>query len=385
MDVTEVLLPAPALDSLIQLLKSNGYLVLAPSLNDSAIIYDEIDSAADLPQGWTAVQDNGRYHVQRRDDNAYFGYAVGPHAWKKYLHPAKVKIWDAVRIEGELQISAPNEDMQPMAFLGVRSCELQAIAIQDKVFLQGAHIDNNYQQRRASLLTIAVNCTTPAATCFCTSMGGDPEVTGDSDLTLTEMISEGSHHFLIRAGSDKGRDILRQLPTQPADNSHREQKSAALADARHQLAQNPRAFPPTDLKRLLYRQLSSPLWDDIAERCLSCANCTLACPTCFCTTVEDTTDLSANHAERWQRWDSCFTADFSYVHGGSVRQSTRDRYRQWMTHKLATWHDQFDSPGCVGCGRCIAWCPVGIDITENIRLFTEADNTPKPTAGKITP
>jgi sulfhydrogenase subunit beta (sulfur reductase) len=123
------------------------------------------------------------------------------------------------------------------------------------------------------------------------------------------------------------------------------------------------------LASLLKSSPDHPRWDDVARRCLNCANCTLVCPTCFCTTVEDTTDLSGQHAERWRLWDSCFTLGFSYIHGGSVRSSAKSRYRQWLTHKLSNWHDQFDTPGCVGCGRCISWCPAGIDLTEEARAL----------------
>jgi Fe-S-cluster-containing hydrogenase component 2 len=113
--------------------------------------------------------------------------------------------------------------------------------------------------------------------------------------------------------------------------------------------------------------LEHPRWDDVAERCLSCTNCTLVCPTCFCFAVEDVNSLDGERAERTQRWDSCFTLGHSMLHGaGSVRGDTRSRYRQWLTHKLSTWWDQFDESGCVGCGRCISWCPAGIDLTEEV-------------------
>ncbi|MCA8921947.1 MAG: 4Fe-4S dicluster domain-containing protein, partial [Planctomycetes bacterium] len=124
-----------------------------------------------------------------------------------------------------------------------------------------------------------------------------------------------------------------------------------------------RQLPQDGLPAALAAALEHPRWDDVAARCLTCGNCTLVCPTCFCTDVEDTSDLSGQVAERWRRWDTCFSLDFSALHGGSVRASGRSRYRQWLTHKLSTWHDQFGTSGCVGCGRCIAWCPVGIDIT----------------------
>ncbi len=143
-----------------------------------------------------------------------------------------------------------------------------------------------------------------------------------------------------------------------------------------------RTMDTAGLKDLLCRNYEHPRWDEVAARCLACANCTMACPTCFCTTVEDVTDLTGTHAERWRKWDSCFSLDFSYIHGGSVRSSARARYRQWMTHKLATWMDQFGTSGCVGCGRCITWCPVAIDITEEVRAIRESEASEMATSAK---
>ena len=142
--------------------------------------------------------------------------------------------------------------------------------------------------------------------------------------------------------------------------------AAAAASVDRAAQQMGRAMDTHDIRDLLLDNLDHPRWDAVASRCLSCANCTLVCPTCFCSAVEDTTDLSGEEAERARVWDSCFSVDYSYIHGGSVRQSGRSRYRQWMTHKLGTWFDQFGTSGCVGCGRCITWCPVGIDITEEV-------------------
>jgi sulfhydrogenase subunit beta (sulfur reductase) len=133
-----------------------------------------------------------------------------------------------------------------------------------------------------------------------------------------------------------------------------------------------RTLETRGLAEALLRSLDHPRWDAAAERCLACGNCTLACPTCFCTTVEDTTDLTGAFAERTRRWDSCFTLDLSYIHGGPVRPSLRSRYRQWATHKLATWAGQFGTAGCVGCGRCITWCPAAIDLTEEVAAIAAA-------------
>jgi len=368
------MLPAEGLDQLIRALCQAGYRVLGPVLADQAIVYDEVSAAADLPQGWSDRQEKGFYRLTIRDDGAYFGYAVGPQSWKKYLHPPRQRLWHAEKTDTGFRMTAGgDDDGRPLALIGVRSCELHAIAIQDRVFTGSAFIDVEYQRRRQQLFTVAVNCTGAAPTCFCSSMHTGPAVTLEADLVLTEIVDSDRHYFLLRSGSDAGTDILAQLPAQPATAAEAAREQPAIDQAAEQMERGSRAFDSSDLRDLLYRNYDSPAWDQVAERCLSCANCTMACPTCFCSTVEDSTDLSGDHAERWQRWDSCFTGDFSHVHGGPIRASTRSRYRQWLTHKLATWVDQFDSSGCVGCGRCITWCPVGIDLTEEVRRIRDLE------------
>ncbi|MFV8782642.1 4Fe-4S dicluster domain-containing protein [Microbulbifer sp. SA54] len=367
------LLDAEDLDALIQAIRAPGRQLKGPILRDGAIVYDDVHSANDLPRGWTDVQEKGTYRVVKRDDDAFFGYAVGPHSWKKFLQLPRRLVWKGQKNTNGVQICEVQEPVPDLAFIGVRSCELHAIAVQDRVFIDDRYRNDSYASRRANLLIVAVNCTTAAPTCFCVSMHTGPQVTLPCDLALTEVIEGTQHYFLIRSGSEQGARILQQLPVKPATDRHMEQGENAIFQAQEQMARGVRHFQSEDLKELLYRNYDSPLWESVADRCLSCANCTMACPTCFCSTVEDTTDLTGEHAERWERWDSCFTGDFSYITGGSVRADTRSRYRQWMTHKLATWQDQFGSSGCVGCGRCIAWCPVGIDITEEVTRFREME------------
>ncbi|MCK4774160.1 MAG: 4Fe-4S dicluster domain-containing protein, partial [Candidatus Krumholzibacteria bacterium] len=163
--------------------------------------------------------------------------------------------------------------------------------------------------------------------------------------------------------------------------SHKEatpgERAASEAATERAVSQIERSMDTDGIRDLLCGNYEHPRWDEVSKRCLTCANCTLVCPTCFCTTVEDTTDLTGENAERWRKWDSCFTTDFSYIHGGSIRSSSTARYRHWITHKLATWFDQFGSSGCVGCGRCIAWCPVGIDITEEAAAIRADDRRKK--------
>ena len=167
--------------------------------------------------------------------------------------------------------------------------------------------------------------------------------------------------------------MLAELPT--VDASSADEREAARV-VEHAATDMGRTMETGDIRELLLGNLEHPRWEEVSDRCLTCGNCTLVCPTCFCHSVDDVTDLASGEAERTRRWDSCFNLEHSYIHGGSVRTSGRSRYRQWMTHKLATWIDQFGTSGCVGCGRCITWCPVAIDITEEAAAIRATDLGP---------
>ncbi len=357
------------LQALFDALRQRGYRVVGPTVRDRAIVYDDIASVADLPRGWTDEQEGGRYRLKRRDDDAVFGYAVGPQSWKKFLHPPVLRLWRAERDAEGVRIVPEPPAAERFAFIGVRACELHAIAIQDRVFLGGAHVDPHYRVRREAAFLVAVNCAVAGGTCFCASMNTGPKAKSGYDLALTEILGEQEHIFLVEAATDAGRAILDELPQRTATSAEAAMAELIVVRTAAQMGREMRA---DDVHDLLLRNLNHPRWDDVAARCLTCGNCTMVCPTCFCTSVEDASDLAGAQASRSRRWDSCFTMDFSYIHGGSVRSSARARYRQWMTHKLATWFDQFGASGCVGCGRCITWCPVGIDITEEVAAIRDS-------------
>ncbi|HEY7033876.1 MAG TPA: 4Fe-4S dicluster domain-containing protein [Thermomicrobiales bacterium] len=346
--------------------------VVGPTVRDGAIVYDRIGSPDDLPVGWTDRQDGGTYRLARRDDAALFGYAVGPHSWKRYLFPPDLVLWRAKRTDanGGFAVEQAHEDAPRYAFFGVRACELQAIAVQDRVFVDGPFVDPVYRARREQAFLVAVNCGHPAGTCFCVSMNSGPRATSGFDLALTEVIANDRHYFTVEVGTDRGADVLRDVPHRPATAGE-----TAAADRVVELAagQMGRQMETGGIKELLYRNAEHPRWAEVAGRCLTCGNCTMVCPTCFCATVEDSADLTGETAERVRRWDSCFALDHSFIHGGSVRSAPASRYRQWLTHKLGSWIDQFGTSGCVGCGRCITWCPVGIDITEEVRAIRATD------------
>ncbi|WP_193368677.1 4Fe-4S dicluster domain-containing protein [Pelagibius marinus] len=369
----QAILDAEGLQALLTALKARGYRVIGPTLSDQAVIYDDIETLDELPRGWRDEQDGGHYRLVESGEDRFFDFVVGPQSWKKFLHPPQQTLWRARR-EGEAVTVTP-EPAEPerFAFIGVRSCEIHAIAIQDRVLIEGPHADPHYRARRQDNFIVAVNCARAAGTCFCASMNTGPKAESGFDLALTEIDGPEGPLFVAESASAAGEDLLGELPRRPATPEEVAAGTAAVAATARSMG---REMPAEDLRDLLLRNLEHPRWEEVAERCLTCANCTMVCPTCFCTSVEDASDLTGQETSRSRRWDSCFTLDYSYIHGGSVRSSTQSRYRQWMTHKLATWHDQFDSSGCVGCGRCITWCPVGIDITEEVRAIRDSERDP---------
>jgi sulfhydrogenase subunit beta (sulfur reductase) len=347
------------IEQLIAALRELGYCVVGPTLDQEAIVYSEIRSANDLPRGWSDSQQPGHYRLKSNDTDTYFAYNVGPQSWKQYFFPPRLAVAVAVRTDDGWNMSVPPRSDLKYALLGVRACELAAIAIQDRIFLHGPYVDQAYCDRRLSAFIIAVQCTQAASTCFCTSMGTGPCSKSGFDLAITE-IAEG---FTVEIGSALGAEVLQQMDHTAATPDQLQRAESQRQAAVQQISKR---MDTTGVRDLLMQNLEHPRWDQVAQRCLSCTNCTMVCPTCFCSTVSEVTDLQGDRIERQRSWESCFSMDHSYTAGGTVRNDIRSRYRQWLTHKLATWHDQFDSSGCVGCGRCITWCPVGIDLTEEV-------------------
>jgi ferredoxin len=348
--------------ALLQALVADGRELVGPTVRDGAIVLDTLRGIDELPRGVGDDQAPGRYRLRERGDEALFGYAASPHSWKRELLPPRVPLVQIRRSAGGLAFEAAAPPARRLAFVGARACELAAIGVQDRVLRDGAHPDPDYRARRNDVFVLAMHCGSPAGTCFCVSMDTGPRARGGYDLAATELLA-GEHRFVVEVGTAAGGAILGRVASRTTTPDDAAAAAAVTDGAATRMG---RTMQAEGLRDVLMSNLEHPRWQQVADRCLGCANCTMSCPTCFCTSVEDTTDLSGDHATRTRSWDSCFTADFAYVHGGSARPSLRARYRQWLTHKLATWHDQFGSSGCVGCGRCITWCPVGIDITEEV-------------------
>jgi sulfhydrogenase subunit beta (sulfur reductase) len=354
------------LQRLLDALSEQGREIIGPTVRDGAVVYERVHSIQELPIGYRESQGGGYYRLTSTSDNSLFAYTMGPQSWKQHLLPAEHRVLEATRKGRGFSVATDADDPPQMAFLGVRACEVAAIAALDKALLKGPHVSEPYRRRRERTLIIAVNCTRAGDTCFCASMGTGPRVTGGHDILLTEPFEVQPGVCLAQSGSEQGQALLDSLGLAEATDAQTAAADEAVEAAATSMG---RTLQTERLPEILREALSDTHWDEIAKRCLSCGNCTMVCPTCFCSTVVDTTDISGRLAARTMKWDSCHTLDFSYIHGGSVRTSAMARYRQWMMHKLCYWTEQFGAFGCVGCGRCIVWCPVGIDITEEAARF----------------
>jgi ferredoxin len=356
-------LPHARLQHLLDALAQRGFLCVGPKLRDGAIVYEKTTSAGDFPTGVRDDQIPGRYRVTQAGDSRRFAWANGPQALKPLFFAPREVLWRAERQpDGRLIFAAAQPETKPIAIIGARACDLAALALQDQHFLRGAYPDPYYAKRREALFVVAVNCSHPAATCFCASTGDGPRATRGFDVALSEL-DDG---FVAGSGSERGMALLAELTLALATP---EQIASAERQSDAAVAAQTRALPGRNLRNALFANLEHPRWNDVAERCLSCGNCTSVCPTCFCHGEADHAQLDGNASEHTREWDSCFTRGHSYIHGMTIRADTRLRYRQWLTHKLGSWHEQYGRSGCVGCGRCIAWCPVGIDITEEAQAI----------------
>jgi sulfhydrogenase subunit beta (sulfur reductase) len=285
-------------DELLRAIARRGYTIVGPTVREQAIVYDEISSAGDLPIGWTDEQDGGHYRLRRRNDEALFGYAVGPHSWKQYQLPAEVKLWRArVDERGALVDAAesPSEHTK-YAFIGARSCELHAIGILDRVLTGGRRSDPGDAAHNVDVFIVAFQCGVAGGTCFCVSMNTGPVAERGFDLALTEILSDTAHHLVVEVGSERGAEVLADVPHRDATGGDREAASSVHDQTASEMG---RELDTTEIRELLYGNFEHPRWDEVADRCLSCGNCTMVCPTCFCTTVEDVTDLQGEHVERY--------------------------------------------------------------------------------------
>ena len=366
------------LTDLFEALRRRSWTIIAPQIRKGAVCLAEATEARQLPRGVRDEQDGGHYRLEESEEDLYFEHVVGPDSAKRFLFPPHQNLFSFL-VEGEAFVvdEARSRSRAPkIALVGIRSCDLAAIRIQDRVFgfdteppATECQLDRYYCQAREQMFSVVVNCTRPGGTCFCDSMGTGPECSEGFDLALTELGSG----FLVRPGSQAGSSVTEELEVRDPSAAELELAELKLELAREHMG---RKMSTKGVVELLDRAIEHHRWEEVAGRCLSCGNCTMVCPTCFCSTVIDTNELGSESILRSMHWESCYSHRFSYMTTGPHRSTIRGRYRHWLRHKLGTWWEQFGTSGCVGCGRCITWCPVGIDLTEEIAALRSGREGP---------
>jgi len=245
------------LDRLLDAVRADGRMVVGPTVRDGAVIYDEIASADALPVGWRSDVAPGTYRLTRDHGARAFDYGVPVTSWKRYTHPSRVPLTRT----SDGQIEAIEPEAPALAFIGVRACEIAALDIQERVLRAGPAGDVDHARRRDQALVVAVECALASSTCFCTSMGTGPEVTGGADLVLSELDAG----FTVRALSEAGEAILSRLALPSASDQQIAAAADQVAGVRSAIGD---PVPSVGLAERLRAAPEHPRWDVVAERCL---------------------------------------------------------------------------------------------------------------------
>jgi ferredoxin len=346
-----------AIPALLRNLQGLGYTVVGPSLSEGVVRLREIDDAGDLAAGILDEHAPGRYTVAS-GSRLMFASVNGPDSPKKFLHPAEVEIQRLAEADRGFKEVSRFHSQKKYAFVGIRPCDLKGVEVMDRTMMAPGFEDPVYSSFRKDSVFVVVNCTRSGSNCFCTTMGTGPEAESGYDVAITELPDK-----LILDVPEKSIGLLRGVDATPASEDDVREGREAVARARDQMN---RRFERENLSAKMGEGMDSSVWGQAAERCLACGNCSLVCPTCFCNSLQDREDLAEGTVSRVRVWDSCLSKEFTYSAGGNPRQQKLARYRQFVMHKFAYWPEQFGPYGCVGCGRCVTWCPVGIDITATV-------------------
>lgn len=356
-------LPHTALDGLIEALAERGYQVIGPRVLNGAVVLAPLGEASQLPWGVRDVQAPGSYTLVEGHPERAFQWVNGPSSLKPFLFKQQETLWQSTLGEDGTLSFASVVDAPKQAVIGARPCDIAALVSQDRVFLGGANVDLRYKARREGLFTVVVNCSRSSSLCFCLSVGGSPRASQGFDIAMTE-ITGG---LVVEAGSEVGREVLLCLSHKEASL---EQVTSALTGVAEAERTQARRLPSMEeIARVLPNTKDHPEWDRAAERCESCGNCTKLCPTCICHRQTYLPSLDGEGGEQVREWDTCQSEAHSYTSGKSLRAARRERYRMRVTHKFVNLQRQFDVPGCVGCGRCIAFCENGIDMLEHLSII----------------
>jgi len=346
-----------AISKILRNLRSLGYTVIGPSLRDGVVRLAEVTEPEDIASGILDTQAPGKYQISG-GSALMFSSVNGPDSPKRYLHPAEVELLRMKEGTQGFEVTSRSRPDKKYAFFGIRPCDLRGVETMDRTMMMPGFEDPTYSSLRKDSLFVVVNCTRAGNNCFCASMSTGPKADAGYDMAITELPDK-----LLLDVPEARSALVQGIDVQPAGEGDIRAGDEMVNQAKDQM--NLR-FKREDFSRLMNLGMESPVWKETADRCLACGNCSMVCPTCFCNTTQERADITDGSVSRVRVWDSCLSKEFTYSAGGNPRQQRSARYRQYVMHKFAYWPEQFGSYGCVGCGRCITWCPVGIDITATV-------------------
>lgn len=316
---------------------------------------------AKLIDGWRT--EATVYGPVRQGDIVAFQRLTGPEDGDLYLsantrYPPKSLFLP----QSEAMFRAEESGLEPVeaasgnrVVLGIRPCDARACQLLDGVFVGAEYTDPYWSEKRRQTALVALGCTDPCETCFCTSVGSGPFDGRGADVMLTD-IGQG---YVAVASSARGQALLEQL--KDASQDQVDASSTAQAKA-HDAIKEP--FELDGIVETLYGLFDGEFWYEVQQSCLGCGVCTFLCPTCHCFDIVD----EAQRRERVRNWDTCMFRVYSQeASGHNPRPTNVERTRQRIMHKYAYFIELFDEVGCTGCGRCVRYCPVGIDIRQIVR------------------
>jgi sulfhydrogenase subunit beta (sulfur reductase) len=285
---------------------------------------------------------------------------------KEFLFPRTEALYRYTFKGSTVTIEDPAGPERPQVLFGVRSCDAAGLARLDEIFLSGRK-DPLYAARREATTVVAAGCAAADPECFCTAVGGSPVGTEGADLQLLPL-ADGS--WLLTALTDKGEALVGEAAASWGQSGKKEHgRSAELEQSvSEQIARNPIQH---EWSALLEAGFESPAWDRLAEHCLGCSICAYVCPSCSCFDMNH--DANAWCGEQCRSWDACTFGLFTlHASGHNPRETRGERYRQRVLHKFSFTGEGEDHFRCVGCGRCVALCPAGLDIGEIVTAAAAA-------------
>ncbi len=297
-------------------------------------------------------------------DYKVFDYPLeGPNSLKPpkdVLFPSVEKMYEyKMGLKGEIKELFPADEKTVL--FGIRPCDAKSIDAMDKVFLTKGYVDSYYAKRRDNVTIVAMGCVTPSRTCFCDSMGLNPNDAPNADVMIN--LSVDGDAYVLRAYTEKGRELLCKIESLATDGDEK-----IKDDTKCSLKIDKAA----DLDKKLAKMFEHPIWDKVTKGCIGCGTCTYVCPTCYCFDI-DSENYGAEGC-KYRCWDSCMFSDYTRMAGGAnPRPSKKERLRNRYMHKLSYFNERYGQTLCVGCGRCIESCPSHLDISEFIEKASKAD------------